>query len=75
MKNRVARLSELFLRPIEIIFEKVMTKIKLDVARIIFEIVDSGDESPAGRGSPAVIDVWPFCFRHKFFKNYPQDLK
>ena len=41
----------------------------------------AGDLRSAGDPSPAiddlknyVADVW-FCFRHKFFKNYPQDLK
>ena len=40
-----------------------------------------GDLRSAGDPSPAIddfknyaSDVW-FCFRHDFFKNYPQDLK
>ena len=41
----------------------------------------AGDLRSAGDPSPAIddlknyaADVW-FCFRHNFFKNYPQDLK
>ena len=41
----------------------------------------AGDLRSAGDPSPAIDDfknyagdVW-FCFRHNFFKNYPQDLK
>ena len=43
--------------------------------------VTAGDLRSAGDPSPAIDDfknyagdVW-FCFRHNFFRNYPQDLK
>jgi hypothetical protein len=41
----------------------------------------AGDLRPAGDPSPAIDDLKNcggdvrFCFRHNFFKNYPQDLK
>ena len=71
----MARLSRLVLSPGDgIIFEKVMTKTNLSYK-------SAGDLRSAGDPSPAIDDfknymgdVW-FCFRHNYFKNYPQYLK